>query len=428
MQGGGVNPMKIIPLVLGVSVAANAALVAVVMQRGPGGVTKGEAMRVEMASEARGGNGAAEGAATGGGGAVGAAGISRWEALNAGDHEEVVARLRAAGYPVAAIRAILGTRLQDEFEARQRALFEGVEESPYWRTGMRTVDPKTMAAFRELREEQVRRMKELLGPDGIEEHPFTRFQQKRMFGDIPADKAEALQRVMSDYGELRSQIFADANGLIMPEDREKIRYLESEMRSDVARILDPVELENYELRSSSIAHTMRAQLATFQPTEEEFRTLFHVAQAVDAEMGGLQGAMGQEETRKRIAAMNERAKQVLPPERYAAFEQAMDPRYGSLNRIAARYELPTEVVPQVYSVQQDIQRRAGELRTLPPAQRAAPMAALVQEANTRIAPLLGERGFEAYKVYGGQWMEALTRGAGGGNAGRMAPVAPVPGR
>ena len=423
-DGGSVGgpAMKLAPLLLGVSAAANVVLVAVVvhhaapvftMEDGAKSFASWTEARSAIAVERAGGRSEAE--------ERGAGDVTAWAAVNAGELKDVVARLRAAGFPTTAIRAIVWARLQEDDESRLNGLFLGVEEPPYWQAGSRNLDPKVMAAFRQIREEQSRIVKELLGSDGLEEHPWTRFQQRRMFGDIPADKAEALQQIVRDYNELRSEIYAEANGLIMPEDREKIRYLETEMRSDVARVLDPRELENYELRSSSIANTLRSQLATFQPTEEEFRTLFRVAQAVEAELGGVPGAMTQEETRRRIAAINERAKQVLAPDRYAAFEQAMEPRYSALNRIAARYELPPAVVPQVYSVQQDIQRRAGEMRSLAPAQRAPAAAALAQEAATRIAPLLGGPGFEAYRVYGGQWIEALTRGAGG-NTTPMPPV------
>jgi len=64
----------------------------------------------------------------------------------------------------------------------------------------------------------------------------------------------------------------------------------------------------------------------------------------------------------------------------------------------------------VLSVQQDIQQRAAALRSgskVSADARAAQLAALAQEANTKLESTLGARGLEAYKNYGGGWMQIL---------------------
>jgi hypothetical protein len=301
-------------------------------------------------------------------------------------------------------------RLQEQLDARRKQLMEGVQDEPYWQTGRSmNFSAKLMAAQREFYHEQTRMLRELLGEDAVQDDEFARYWRQRQFGEISPQKAEDLQRIVSDYNELRHDVYVRSNGMLLPEDREQISFIERSMREDLAASTTPQELEAYELRSSTTASALRSQLTTFQPTEEEFRALFHVAKSVEEQFGTSQGAIPPEERQKRQAALNEQAKTILSPERYAAFEQAMDPRYGSLNRIAARYELPATVVPQVYQVQQDLQRRAGELRALPADKRAAALVELAQEATTRIKPLLGERGLEAYKLYGGQWIEGLTQ-------------------
>src|SRR5207244_972841 len=93
------------------------------------------------------------------------------------------------------------------------------------------------------------------------------------------------------------------------------------------------------------------------------------------------------------------------------------------SQLVARLELPSETTNQVYAMQQDFQQRVGAIRgntSLPVADRNAQFANLATEAQTKITALLGSRGYDAYKQYGGQWLQQLqspraaTPGATGG--------------
>lgn len=270
-------------------------------------------------------------------------------------------------------------------------------------------DSKFMMAQREFYQEQTKIAKELLGPDAVDHNELAEYFRRRQYGDLPAEKAEELQKIAGDYGDLRNNIYSEANGMIMPEDREKIAYLEKEMRNDFAEILTPAELENYELRSSATANGLRSQLTTFDPTEAEFRALFHATRAVEEKYGDNQMGMTADQRQQRTAALNEQAKLVLSPERFAQFEQAVDPANSLLNRVVARYDLPVSVVPQVTAVQNEIQQRVATLRQLPASEQTTQAQALQQEATSKLKPLLGDKAFEAYKVYGGQWIDQITR-------------------
>ncbi len=94
--------------------------------------------------------------------------------------------------------------------------------------------------------------------------------------------------------------------------------------------------------------------------------------------------------------------------RNAEFVQATDPRNSMLNRIVARYDVSPAVVPQVSAVQQEFQQRAIALRSLPATERAVQGQALATEAAAKLTTLLGPRAYEAYKDYGGQWVQSLA--------------------
>lgn len=405
--------MKSTPLLLGVSLAANAALVWTVLRSestGNGSATKPVAAAVTSVPNVRGDGAVSNSDRPSLEDRQNRAAITPWKALGAETLTEMVSRLRAAGYPVSAIRALVWGRLNEDMAARRKELMAGVEDVPYWKIPSFFLDPKIQAAQRQFYQEEMKIVRELLGPDASDDNEIAQYFRRRQYGNIPASKAEELQRIAGDYGDLRNQIYATSNGMLMPEDREKLTYLDKEMRSDFAAVLTPEELRAYELRSSSTAQGLRSQLTTFQPTEAEYGALFDIARAVEDKFGTMQGPSTAEQMRARQEAVNAEARKVLSPERYTAFEQATDPRYSTLNRIAARYNVPPAVVPQVYSIQQDIMQQA---RNVPAAERATRMPVLVQEAEAKIRPLLGDQAFGAYQVYGGQWMQSLQRPPGG---------------
>jgi len=336
-----------------------------------------------------------------------------WANLQSSDLTTLVTRLRGAGFSPAMIRAIVAARVQEQFSARRAALFSQREEQPFWK-GQRYFDAKIMAGMRELQREQSALLKQLLGADGEPGNEEKLAYQRRQFGDLPRDKMDQMQSIIGDYGELRSQIYSAANGVMLPEDREKLMLLEKEQRADLAALLTPQELENYELRSSSTANNLRSQLALFNPTEEEFRAIFKLQQAFDEKYGSANLVSNPELFRQRQVQQQElltQVKAVLSPERVADYQQASDPAYQMVNRLVARLELPASAATQVVTVQQEITKRASTVRsdkTLSTEVRNMQLNALAQEATSRLTTTLGTRGLEAYKQYGGQWVQSLV--------------------
>ena len=126
--------------------------------------------------------------------------------------------------------------------------------------------------------------------------------------------------------------------------------------------------------------------------------------------------------------LTEDIKTTLGEQRYAEYQRSTDGNYQQTARLVARLELPPETANQVYTVQQDMQQRVRTLqmdRNLAPADRNTQLAALATEAQAKITATLGPRGYDAYKQYGGSWLQqlqprptlparALPAGGGGG--------------
>ena len=409
--GSGPHPMKatLLVILLALSLAANAALY---YQRSVA------ARPTPVASALSDTTGAAgTSSATAAGAAVTASKeemaklATLWTQLQSGDPKTMVARLRAAGFSPAMIRAIIGAQVSEQFAARRKALLAQQPENPYWKSRMHSpIDPKTMSELRDLGREQNNVLKDLLGPDNVPGSEEMQAYQRRQFGDLPREKLDQMQSIVSDYSDLRNQVYSAANGVMLPEDREKLALLEKEQHADLAALLSPQELENYELRSSPTANQLRSLLAGFDPTEDEFRAIFRATRAAEEQYGSISTGGGNPNLYRQIqTAALAQAQASLTPERYAELKQATDPQYSMASRLAARLELPSSAATALVAVQQDTLKRIGALRSdqsLTPADRSAQTNAIAQEAEAKLLNVLGgTRGLEAYKQFGGQWLQ-----------------------
>ena len=430
--------MKKFPLLLLASLAGNIALAVLVLNTAPGTGSSG----AEAAG--KGNAGTANGSTSGKPGDANAAiDPALWSGLASGDSAALVARLRAAGFPPSLVRAIVAAQVNESFAARRKALQPPKGDSTFWKAD-RPADAKTLAALRELGREQTKVMKDLLGKSDQEDDPMYAAYLRRQYGDLPGDKVDQLKKVTQDYGELRNEIYSAA-GLgagggaitLTPDDRAKLALLEKAQRDDIRGLLSPKEFDDYELRSSNTADQMRYQLSAFNPTEEEFRTIFAMQRTFDDQYRTMQmvgdAPPSQEAMRQRMEAQKQLTDQIkasLGPERGAEYERAIDGNFQQISRVVERLELPKDSAVQVWNLQKDIQQRANAInsdRTLPVEARNEQLAALSQEATSKVTSTLGQRGFDVYKQYGGYWLQSIqprpaTAGRApvtGGGSGQM---------
>jgi hypothetical protein len=331
------------------------------------------------------------------------------------DDAGFVARLRADGFPPRMVRLLVLLRLRERFAAQFDELAAKSANPPYWRSrpfGL-DVDPETRARRRALEREINELAQTLLGPDagripgdaGYEE-------QKRLFGDLPPQKIAAIEAIQRDYNNLESRVREAGSGLDLPEDREKLAYLERERRADIVRSLTPEELEQYDRRSSPAAMDVRSRLRNFDPTEDEFLKVYRLQRDFD-ERYGRDNLSGAEEDRRR-AAQPELAAQIaaaLGPERFADFQVFTDGNYSGTRSFVTSVGLPVETAKSLVTVQREVNRRAAELRadrSVPDDQRAAQLAALQKEADAKVSAIVGAERLDGYKRGAGNWLSRIV--------------------
>ena len=359
---------------------------------------------------------------TAGNKSAGSADATTWTRLHTDDLRAFVARLRFAGFPPTVMRALVNERLREQFAERRKAIGGAAGEYEYWKPGGIynsgfMADPKTRSALRDLTREQSVLAKELLGPDATPENDMSALFRNRQYGDLPREKAEQVGQVTQDYADLVSQVRAAANGLMLAEDRTKLAYLEEEKRKDLAALLTPAELADYEMRSSTTTSRLRFQLSSLDLTEDQFRTIYQIQKPFDEKYapggggGGFVSAEMMTARREDQKKANEQIKAALGEALGTEYERAMDQNYQSASRVVTRLNLPKDTIQQVLDVQKDTEQRATAVRMdakIPPDQKALQLAALAKEATDKLTGSLGARGLAAYKDNGGFWLGNLT--------------------
>jgi len=386
--------MKLAPLLLAGSLVLNAALVAVI------GV--GTSRDTEAASRAP-STSAAPAIEK-----VGAALVAEtWDRLRADDPAAQRDRLAAEGFPPSVTRAILIVQIHESFAARRAALEDAQADRPFWK--MAASDSKIAAQLRALSQEQQKALATLLGPDPDNSAAAS---LRRQFPNLAGDKVDQLVAIRERYDE--RQATARGSGMMTPDTREKVVALDKAMHAEFAATLTPGELEDYDLRTSQTANGLRYNLTAFDASEAEFRALYKLQAPFDEQYAFTSGPPSPDQMRTLGQAqlqLKEDIKAALGPDRYADYQRATDFNFHQTSQLVARLELPQEAANQVYAVQQDLQQRSNLLnqdRSLTPDDRTAQRAALNDEAQTKITAVLGARGFEAYKQYGGSWMQMLN--------------------
>jgi hypothetical protein len=188
------------------------------------------------------------------------------------------------------------------------------------------------------------------------------------------------------------------------------------MHQEIATVLTPEELENYDLRTSNTANQLRYSLAEFGATEAEFRALFRLQSAFDDQYRYVGGGQTLEEQRARSDAYKRLSGDIaaaLGPARNADYQRATDYNFRQTNALVSRLNLPPETAMSLYAVQKDVEERRNTLyrsaSAVQPVSREQ-LTVLASDAIARITTVLGGNttATELYKQYGGSWLGNLV--------------------
>lgn len=347
-----------------------------------------------------------------------------WAAIESTNYSVYITNLRGIGCPEQTIRDLLLTDVAKLYARRRAAVRNQGQPFSFWKTGdawESGATPQIQAQLRELDQEQRALIRELLGVDFQTE--MARYwndddYQQRMYEFLPVEKREKLTGLHAKYDEMEQELYARTKGWMLDEDQEQLRKLQKQKEEELAQVLTPEELEEYELRNSGTANNIRAQLNGFDPTEEEFRKIFRFQQVFDRDFeqafDSTDEAQMEVKTRAQQEAqeaLSEELKSVLGESRFAEYHRAQDEDYKTLVQMADRFDMPREVAGQVYEMKQaaETQRRKIESDpNLTDEQRQRALSGIAQETQKSLEGTLGEKVYKAYQRSAGQWIRNLA--------------------
>jgi len=334
-----------------------------------------------------------------------------WSAIETDDLDELVRRLKAAGFTFREIRTILGDMIS------RRGLPPGADEAmnatPYWRY------PWAAPADAKAREEQRKRNLEngglwrqyVMGPDSLADEGDSLDYARRRWGNLPLAKLQALAIIDADYEEVRMKQFADQR--VRPGEESNAlamyRMTEKERMADIAKVLTPEEFAAFELRSSPTANLLRFRLDGFNATEEEYKTIYAINQAYTERL--YFPGLSTDATKALQAEINAKVRDALGADRALDYDAVMNHNARDQTGVLVeRLGLPARVAVEVRTTAQYFTQQGKDIRAngnLSPAERDTQLAALAHEAEVRLRAKLGADGFEAYSDLKGDWLRNL---------------------
>jgi hypothetical protein len=194
-------------------------------------------------------------------------------------------------------------------------------------------------------------------------------------------------------------------------DGEAMMTAQHELEQAIRQVLTPQEFLDYQLRFSVTANSMRAELAGFDPSEEEFLAIFQMREAFDREHSpffGFPDATEEEHRQRHEAhlALEQHIRDTLGPERFAEYQRAQDHQYQQLRRVVQRAELPVAVANEVHDMRRVAETQADSLRRDPNLsgdQRNAALLAIRRETEQSMRQALGDDAWRQYNRPDNLW-------------------------
>lgn len=345
-----------------------------------------------------------------------------WAALESTNYYVYIANLRAFSCPEETIKDIILTDIAKVYARKRSELKRQGQPYRFWSPAAAdaAMDPKLQRQLAELEREQRNLVRSLLGVDmQVELAKYWEDEYDPAAYDfLPSEKRDQLMSLKTKYDEMEQEIYLRAQGIMLEQDEEDLRNLQQQREVELATLLSPQELEEYELRHSHVADNLRNQLSGFEPNEEEFRRLFRlqkdfeeqIERALPDSSDEVQAeirARAQEEGQR---ALGEEMRKVLGEERYAEWQRAQDPDYKALVQISDRYNLPAETSQKIYNYKVQAEQQKLQVESNPnltEEQRQAALEAISRETQDVVSRTMGANVYRSYLRAAGQWIQNL---------------------
>lgn len=348
-----------------------------------------------------------------------------WRKIEAEEYHRYVANLRAIHCPEETIQDIIYNDVTKLYAEKQRALNREYKYGPsgasdYWKTDNQFgYSAERNRKARELEKEKTDLLIALLGVDveklrrerqGIPDY------EALQYPFLTEEKRKQVKELAQRFQDQEQGLYQKWKDFFGDERNAEFVVLNKQRDAELAQILTPYEMEEYKLRQSNTSQQMRYSLQAFEPSEQEFRSLFKVEDAWTS----VHGMYFQPDTddpveMKKWADMqklrDDQYKQALGEDRYKEFSRAKSYEYQQLYRMVQSSGLPKETASKVYDVKEAAESQISKVRndqSLSPDQRQQALTAIKEATVQAVQTSLGEKNYKKYESNGGYWLRNLS--------------------
>src|SRR5688572_24642317 len=216
-----------------------------------------------------------------------------WRDVESADYKEYIAKLRDIYCPEETIRDIIIADVNKLYAPREAALkVPGDEEASTSSDRARRIAPfERRKQLREIQKEKNALLKELLGLDlpidplrARGDRNYELFEAA--FKSLPAEKRELVREIQETYWQTSDNLKDKYANKRTADYIEEYKRANVERKAQLANVLTPDELDEYEMRTTNVAPNMQSSLEGFNPTEDEFKTIYRIRKAIEEPYGG----------------------------------------------------------------------------------------------------------------------------------------------
>lgn len=277
-----------------------------------------------------------------------------WADIESAEYPEYIANLRLLGCPEKTIRDIIVADVEELY--RQRIRREVVyPDQQWWKPDPNQAARQAVAdQVRALDQEKRQLLTHLLGPGWEAPLPEPGGEMIRLDGPVLSALSEEVKqevyRIIGNAYAAEQQLHAEGRA----GHPAAINDLRQQTRAELARVLTPLQLEEYLLRYSATSQQLREQLREFDTGPEEFRRIFRAMDPYQQQIAALDQA--DPATASRQAELERRRdasiRQELGTDRFTEYQLHANPLFRAALQEAERHGGPPEAVLPIFEVNQ----------------------------------------------------------------------------
>jgi len=326
-----------------------------------------------------------------------------WQDVENDAYRTYIESLRAVGCPDDKIRTIVVADVNELFDKRR--LQEAVRHDiQWWRPEAQNLAIVNVLQERgrALEEQRAALIAKLLGEEAATQEKSDTLLWSSVqltgpvLGALAPDVHNEVQDICARSMERHQNYFWTRVNEGQPMNQVEMAKLREQTRSDLRKVLNDDQVEEFVLRYSHNASRLREELRGFEPTPDEFRKIFRAIDPLEHQMqleyGGPE-AMSEKQRERFDGQRNEAIREALSPERYQAFLLTKDPLYRQAQMVALQYGAPPKAVLPLYKMTKLNESKRQEIindANLTPQQKSEALNAMNLEQQRHIQRIVSE--------------------------------------